>query len=75
VVSTGRELRLEVDTDRCIGSGQCVLTAPRVFDQRDEDGLVALRTARPPAELREDARTAVELCPAGAIRIGAPGPA
>ncbi|MEU3281657.1 ferredoxin [Streptomyces antibioticus] len=34
-------MRITVDRDRCIGSGQCVMTAPGVFTQ-DDDALVAL---------------------------------
>ena len=33
-------MRVEVDTPKCVASGQCVLIAPDVFDQRDEDGRV-----------------------------------
>jgi ferredoxin len=32
---------------KCIGAGQCVLSAPAVFDQ-DDDGIVVLRDATPP---------------------------
>ncbi|MEV5379059.1 ferredoxin [Streptosporangium nondiastaticum] len=34
-------MRITIDRDRCIGSGQCVMTAPGVFTQ-DDDALVAL---------------------------------
>ncbi len=43
--------------------------APEVFDQRDEDGVVVLLTAHPPAERAEAARKAAAACPAMAIRI------
>jgi ferredoxin len=62
-------VRVTVDQDRCIASGQCVIAAKEVFDQRDEDGVVVLRTANPPAELAEDVREAVALCPARAIVV------
>jgi ferredoxin len=32
-------MKVFVDQDTCVASGQCVLTAADVFDQRDEDGL------------------------------------
>ena len=62
-------MKVTVDTDKCISSGQCVLTAPGVFDQRDEDGLVVLLTPSPPAELADDVRQAAALCPALAIAV------
>lgn len=58
-----------VDVDTCVGSGQCVMTAPEVFDQRDEDGTVVLLDAGPPAGLHDAVRDAVMVCPAAAIRI------
>ncbi|MFJ4675349.1 MULTISPECIES: ferredoxin [Kitasatospora] len=65
---------VHVDRDRCCGAGQCVLAAPEVFDQSDEDGTVVLLDARPPAELVREVADAVAACPAGAIRLeeGAP---
>ncbi|MFG3580605.1 ferredoxin [Micromonospora chersina] len=50
------------------------MTAPEVFDQDDEDGLVLLRRAEPPAGAVDRVRLAVQLCPAGAISV-APRPA
>lgn len=60
--------RVHVDEDKCIGAGQCVLKAPKIFDQR-EDGIVILLDATPPAELHDVARKAADLCPAEAITI------
>ena len=60
--------KVRVDEDKCIGAGQCVLKAPRIFDQR-EDGIVILLDATPPAELHEAARKAADLCPSEAITI------
>lgn len=64
---------VRVDRDRCCGAGNCVVTAPEVFDQDDEDGLVLLRRAEPAADTLDRVRLAVELCPAGAISV-APRP-
>ncbi|MFI7545427.1 ferredoxin [Actinoplanes sp. NPDC049599] len=55
------------DRDRCIGAGNCVLTLPAVFDQDEDEGLVVLLDADPPAESAELVARAVERCPAGAI--------
>ncbi|MER6993017.1 ferredoxin [Saccharopolyspora hirsuta] len=62
-------MKVTVDQDRCVGSGQCVLTAEAVFDQRDEDGIVVLLNATPPAELAAEVRHAAEMCPAAAITV------
>jgi ferredoxin len=62
-------MKVAVDTDKCIASGQCVLAAPEVFDQRDEDGLAVLLNPSPPAELAVDVKQAATLCPAVAITV------
>jgi ferredoxin len=62
-------MRVNVDQDKCIGSGQCVRTAPAIFDQREEDGIVSLQEENPPAELKQDVRLAAGMCPALAITI------
>jgi ferredoxin len=61
-------MTIEVDRDICIGAGNCVLTAPEVFDQ-DDDGIVELLTAEPSAEQRDEVEAAVQRCPAGAILL------
>ncbi|MER7169478.1 ferredoxin [Micromonospora sp. NPDC000207] len=66
---TATGLRIAVDRDTCCGSGNCVLTAPEVFDQDDSDGLVLLRDAAPHPQSDERIRQAAALCPSGAIRI------
>ncbi|WP_104821421.1 ferredoxin [Kitasatospora sp. MMS16-BH015] len=58
-----------VDRGRCCSSGQCVLTAPTVFDQSDEDGLVEVLQPTPPAYLAPDVRLAATLCPGRAITV------
>lgn len=40
-------MKITVDEEKCCGAGQCVLIAPEVFDQRDEDGIVVLLDAEP----------------------------
>jgi ferredoxin len=61
--------RVRVDRDRCCGAGNCVLTAPTVFDQDDDDGLVLLRADTVPPGDVDRVRRAVDLCPAGAITL------
>lgn len=62
-------MKVTVDQDRCVGAGQCVLTADDVFDQGDDDGLVVLLDADPPPERRADVRHAAVGCPALAISV------
>lgn len=61
-------MRVIADAKRCIGAGQCVLTAPDVFDQ-DDDGMVVVLVEEPDAEQREPVREAVYLCPASTISL------
>ena len=65
-------MRISVDQDRCCGAGSCVMTAPEVFDQRDEDGVVVLRTAEPAEHLHAAVREAAHVCPASAISLHPP---
>jgi ferredoxin len=60
---------VRADPERCCSSGMCVLTAPEVFDQSEEDGSVALLCRMPRAEQEPAVRDAVRLCPSGALSI------
>ena len=62
-------MKVTVDQDKCVASGQCVVAAPQVFDQREEDGIVVLLNDHPPAGLAADVEHAARLCPALAIHI------
>ncbi|MER6010839.1 ferredoxin [Streptomyces bluensis] len=62
-------MRIEIDEEKCCGDGQCVMAAPAVFDQREEDGLVVLRVATPPQSQYAAVRQAADLCPFGVIRL------
>ena len=62
-------MKVTVDKDKCIASGQCVLTAPDVFDQQEEDGIVVLLDPNPPADLAADVKQAAAVCPALAITV------
>ncbi|MFJ4922806.1 ferredoxin [Streptomyces sp. NPDC088725] len=63
-------MKITVDEDKCCGAGQCVLIAPEVFDQRDEDGIVILLDTAPPQEHHAAARESAAVCPAAAIHLG-----
>jgi ferredoxin len=60
---------VEVDVAKCVASGQCVLIAPEVFDQRDDDGMVILLEESPAPENHAGVREAALVCPAAAIRL------
>jgi ferredoxin len=64
-------MRIAADRERCIGSGQCVLTEDRVFEQSEGDGRVVLLTEAPEGdeELTGNLRYAVLLCPSQALRL------
>lgn len=62
-------MKVRVDVDACVGAGQCVLAAPEVFDQRDEDGMVVVLLENPPAHLEAASKHAAVLCPALAILV------
>jgi len=62
-------VKVTVDQDKCVSSGQCVLNAAEVFDQRDEDGVVVLLNDNPPIDQAENVRRATAACPAQAIHV------
>ena len=62
-------MKITVDQDKCVSSGQCVLNASDLFDQRDDDGVVVLLNDNPPADQAENVRKAAGACPARAIEI------
>ncbi len=61
-------MKVTVDQDKCVSSGQCVLNAGEVFDQRDEDGVVVLLDDNPVGAYADNARKAAAACPALAIQ-------
>ncbi|MFD7510130.1 ferredoxin [Streptomyces sp. NPDC059853] len=62
-------MRVDIDEPKCVASGQCVVAAPEVFDQRDEDGVVVLLDAAPAPDLQDAVREAAAVCPSAAIRL------
>ncbi|HEY0448787.1 ferredoxin [Actinophytocola sp.] len=62
-------MHVAVDLPKCVASGQCVLIAPEVFDQRDDDGMVVLLDDSPAPEDHDGVREAALVCPAAAIRL------
>ncbi|MGW4957285.1 ferredoxin [Nonomuraea sp. NPDC004186] len=62
-------MKIIIEQDRCVASGQCVMAADDVFDQRDEDGVVVLLNDDPSPERMADVRQAALVCPALAITV------
>ena len=62
-------MKVFIDQGKCVASGLCVLAAPDVFDQREEDGIVVLLAENPPEDLADAVREAAALCPALAIEV------
>ena len=63
--------KIILDSEICVGSGNCVLTDPDVFDQ-DDDGIVVLLDPDPSADHDQDVQIAVRRCPSGALRLAQP---
>ncbi|HEV2640165.1 MAG TPA: ferredoxin [Actinocrinis sp.] len=63
-------MHVEIDQDKCCGSGLCALTAPEVFDQRDEDGIgYVLDPAPTDDEVQTRVFDAEKMCPASAVSV------
>jgi ferredoxin len=62
------DTRIEIDTQVCIGAGQCALAAPGVFTQ-DDDGFSTLLPGRADGADGPMVREAARACPVGAITV------
>lgn len=62
-------MQVHVNTPRCIGAGNCVMAAPDVFDQGEDDGLVILLQEFPADDQRAAVTRAAQLCPAAIIQL------
>ncbi|WP_331744482.1 ferredoxin [Streptomyces mirabilis] len=68
-------MRVTTDQERCCGAGMCALTAPEVFDQDEETGLVVLLDPTPPTARHAAVRLAAGSCPCAVITLDdTPGP-
>jgi ferredoxin len=59
-------MNIEIDGDRCVASGQCVMLVPTIFDQ-DDDGTVVLLKNKPSADEEPGVIESIRVCPASAI--------
>ena len=62
-------MRISVETDKCVGAGQCAMVAPAVFDQNEDDGVVIVLDESPGHEHEADVEEAATLCPAQVILL------
>ena len=61
-------MRVRADLDRCIGSGNCELLAPDVFEV-GEDGVARVLRSQPGQADEDAVRDAVAQCPTGALGL------
>ncbi|MCE0765068.1 ferredoxin [Pseudonocardia kujensis] len=61
-------MNIQVDADKCIASGACAQVCPEVFDL-DDEGVIVVLDAAPPAELRAKVEEAAAACPAAVIEV------
>ncbi|MDX3898950.1 MAG: ferredoxin [Sphingobium sp.] len=62
-------MHIEIFPEKCIGVGQCVLAAPDLFQQNDDDGIVYLLRDDASDDRKEAAIAAARLCPTLAIVV------
>ena len=65
-LSPRNRIRVEVDRDLCIGSGDCVATVPAVFELDDEG---KARVIDPDAATSDEILEAARNCPVTAILV------
>ena len=61
-------MEIRTDIPACVGAGQCVVVAPKVFDV-DDDGKVVVLDSHPAPQEHDNVRNAAAACPAFAIEI------
>jgi ferredoxin len=61
-------MKVKVDKDACIGSGNCEATAPSVFVVKD--GKSHVLVGEVPGNQEDKVKQAADECPSGAISIG-----
>lgn len=62
-------MKIVADRSVCIGAAVCSLTAPDLFDQDAEEGLVVVMVDDPRNSGLALAWDAVHLCPSGALSV------
>jgi ferredoxin len=62
-------MKITADAHTCVGSGQCVMHAPKLFDQDEETGLVVVLRPVVTGEDILSAQQAERSCPVSAITL------
>jgi ferredoxin len=62
-------MRVQVDPEVCQGHGLCRMSAPELFQLRDEDGSAYVTTPEVPRGLEDLARLGADSCPERAITV------
>ena len=62
-------MKVTVDANKCVSSGNCVLNDPEVFDQDEEAGVVILLQENPSPEHAAAVHAAALACPGRAITV------
>ena len=61
------ELKIKIDRETCIGTGNCIKIAPEVFEF-DDDRIVSFKEKIDPVE-KEDLIEACSVCPVSALGV------
>ena len=62
-------MKVIIDRGKCLSNGNCVMSAPTIFTQDEDDALVLLLKENPDPGEEESARDAVRRCPVRAISV------
>lgn len=62
-------MKVTVDQNKCVSSGNCVLNDPEVFDQDEDAGIVILLDPEPSPEHAAAVHAAALACPGRAIEV------
>ena len=60
-------MKFKVDQDKCIGCGACANICNEIFEIDFDEGYAKAKDIEVPEDLKDDAQTAKESCPTGAI--------
>ncbi|MCK9519747.1 MAG: ferredoxin [Dehalococcoidia bacterium] len=61
-------MRVAVNKEKCLRSGQCMYMHPKIFDE-GPDGFPVVLAEDVPVELKAEAEDAADICPSSAITL------
>jgi len=62
-------MKIIADRSKCVGAGQCVMVARRLFGQSPDDGLVVINVESPDESERDLVELALRSCPSLALKV------